>query len=114
MKITGYSFGQMEVDGKSYRSDIIILPNRVVDGWWRQEGHSLVPEDLVDVVAVGPKVLVIGIGNSGRMNIPPTTISYLENKGIEVRSAPTGNAVELFDNIRREFRAVVGAFHLTC
>lgn len=30
--------------------DVILLPDRVVPEWWRKEGHSLVLEDLDEVI----------------------------------------------------------------
>jgi hypothetical protein len=113
MKIKRYSFGQMEVNGKSYRSDLIILPDRVVEGWWRQAGHSLVPEDLVEVVAIKPNILIVGTGAYGRMKIPTTTTEYLTSIGLEIQAAATPVAVESFNRLR-EAGLVVGAFHLTC
>ena len=69
MKITGYSFGQMAIDGKSYRSDIFILPEQVIDGWWRKDGNSLSADDLLDVLTANPHIPFVGTGNSGWMQI---------------------------------------------
>jgi hypothetical protein len=62
MNIAAYRFGSIEIDGHTYTSDVIITPERVVDSWWRQQGHSLAVADLADVVAARPEVLVIGTG----------------------------------------------------
>jgi hypothetical protein len=34
------------IDGQVHEQDIIILPDRVVGGWWRKERHALHPDDL--------------------------------------------------------------------
>ncbi|RLI30667.1 hypothetical protein DRO48_02760, partial [Candidatus Bathyarchaeota archaeon] len=44
--IEAYGFGYIVVDGKRYTSDVIIFPDRVMDGWWRKEGHRLYVDDL--------------------------------------------------------------------
>jgi len=51
MNIAVYHFGTIEIDGRTYTSDVIITPERVLDSWWRQEGHRLAVADLTDVVA---------------------------------------------------------------
>ena len=37
-RIESYEFGRMAIDGKAYTKDLILLPDRILDGWWRQEG----------------------------------------------------------------------------
>jgi hypothetical protein len=49
-RIEHYEFGQIVVDGQEERRDLIILPDRVVRDWWRQDGHVLILEDLDEVV----------------------------------------------------------------
>lgn len=36
MEITKYEFGTIEVDGHTYRSDVIIMPEGVIDHWRRR------------------------------------------------------------------------------
>jgi hypothetical protein len=40
-RIEGYSFGRVVVDGEEQTRDVIVLPDRVVTNWWRQDGHAL-------------------------------------------------------------------------
>jgi hypothetical protein len=35
MLIGPYEFGAIVINGKRYKSDVIVLPGRVIDGWWR-------------------------------------------------------------------------------
>ena len=49
-KIDSYRFGQVVIDGDPYTKDVIILPERVIGGWWRKEGHALHPADLEVVI----------------------------------------------------------------
>ncbi|MEQ8191120.1 MAG: hypothetical protein ABRQ39_24360 [Candidatus Eremiobacterota bacterium] len=44
--IDSYDFGTIKISGKTYKSDVIIYPDRVDGKWWRKEGHSLHPDDL--------------------------------------------------------------------
>jgi len=114
MKIEAYSFGCMKIDGVEYRSDVIVFPDKVRSGWWRQEGHSLAMEDLEEVVEFGPEVLIVGTGASGIMDVPASTVDALRKKGIEVAAAHTGEAWHLFNEQVKQGKNVVGVFHLTC
>ena len=33
MQIAGYRFGEIEIGGQTYRSDVILTPERVVSDW---------------------------------------------------------------------------------
>jgi len=114
VRIDSYSFGRIVIDGTEYTSDVIIYPDRVDASWWRREGHVLVPEDLSEVLAYPPDVLVIGAGHSGVMQIPQKTAEAFRQKGIKVHIARTADAVTLFNRLQREHARVVAALHLTC
>jgi hypothetical protein len=113
MKIEHYSFGKIIIDGKTYTSDVIIYPEKVDSSWWRKQGHSLHVDDLKDVIAEKPELLIVGTGNSGVMVVPQETVSYLKSKGIEVNIARTDEAVKLFNKFQKEKRTIA-ALHLTC
>ena len=49
-RIENYSPGRVVIDGVELNRDVIVLPNRVLRNWWRRDGHSLVIEDLDDVL----------------------------------------------------------------
>lgn len=114
MRIETYDFGRIRIDGKTYTSDVIILPQKVRDSWWRTEGHRLLVDDLADVISARPDVLVIGTGYYGNMAVPTATKSFLEAKGIEVHTAKTAEAVREFNELQKNIANVVAALHLTC
>lgn len=114
MKITHYEFGRIDVEGKTYTCDVIIASGHVKDGWWRKEGHRLHIEDLDEVVAARPQVLVVGTGYYGNMVVPQKTKAYLNSKGIEVQSFKTGDAIKAFNGLQQEYARIVAALHLTC
>jgi hypothetical protein len=61
-RIDHYEFGRIVVDGCQETRDLIILPDRVVRNWWRQQGHALVVDDLREVLDEFPSHLVVGTG----------------------------------------------------
>jgi len=113
-RVDSYDFGRIVVDGKEYAADLIISPTGVVEGWWRKESHNLVPEDLLEVVAVHPMVLVVGTGADGIMKVPPATVAALEKRGIQVEIYATARAVARYNELARQGESVAAALHLTC
>ncbi len=112
-RIDSYRFGEICIDGCRYSSDVIIYPDHVDGGWWREEGHSAAPSDLQEVLEAHPAVLVIGQGNPGRMQVPDGTRREIEKAGIEVIVQPTSEAVVTYNRLCRT-RQVAAALHLTC
>ncbi|MEM3550211.1 MAG: Mth938-like domain-containing protein [Candidatus Bathyarchaeia archaeon] len=114
--IDSYEFGVISINGKKYTKDVIVFPEKVVDGWWRREGHGLCLEDLKEVFNYKPKpeVLVVGTGYYGLVKISPEVESALQSRDIELRAQPTKEACQTFNKFLKSNRRVVGAFHLTC
>jgi hypothetical protein len=116
-RIEGYSFGSITIGSRTYTSDILIWPDRVRDGWWRQEGHSLCLDDLKAVLEVPPVWLLIGQGAPGLLKIPAGTRSALEERGIALHVMPTAEAVATWNrwlDEEGEALAAAAGFHLTC
>ena len=111
--IEHYRFGAITVDGQRHTRDLIILPEHIVAGWWRKEGHALHPDDLTAVFEVAPEVLVVGTGAYGMMRVTEETRRALETAGIRLIAAPTAEAVKTYNELREETR-VAAALHLTC
>ncbi len=111
-RIEGYAFGRVLVDGEEHTKDVIVLPHRVVGGWWRRDGHALVLEDLEEVVDELPERLIIGTGADGRMRPDPGTIEQLRVRQIEVESLRTPDAVKRYGEL--DAARTAAALHLTC
>ena len=113
-RIGAYSFGRVEVDGRAYTSDVVILPTRVIGDWWRDEGHALMPGDLTDVLDALPEVLVVGQGAQGLMKVTDEALACLSAAGIETVCMPTAQAVAIFNERSSQGDNVAAALHLTC
>src|SRR5919198_4130870 len=98
-RIDSYSFGHIVVDGEEATNDVIVLPSRVVHNWWRRDGHSLVLDDLREVLDELPPLLVLGTGAYGRMRPDPAAIDELRERGIEVEALPTEEAVRRYGEL---------------
>jgi hypothetical protein len=111
-----YDFGVMVVNGKRYTSDLIVFPETVLSGWWRRKGHEVCVEDLKEVFNKTPlpEVLVIGTGYSGLVKVLPEVEKALRERGVKLITQPTSEAYKIFNELLRDGKRVVGAFHLTC
>jgi hypothetical protein len=112
-RIDAYRFGHIVIDGQVHTKDVIILPDRVIGGWWRKEGHTLHPEDLGTVFEGAPEILVVGTGAYERMLVTRETKRTLKEAGIELIAQDTQSATETYNRLRSE-RAVAAVLHLTC
>lgn len=111
-RLEDYSFGHLVADGEPHDRDLIVLPDRVVADWWRRDGHSLVIQDLGDVVDELPERLVVGCGAQGRLRPDPAVIEELRRRGVEVEVLPTDQAVGRYNEL--DPRRTAAALHLTC
>ncbi len=112
--IEAYSFGQMTIDGRAYKSDLIIYPDKTVqDKWWRQSGHVLTLADITSIIRTVPEVLIAGTGESGLMKPDANLARELASRDIEMIARPSREAVEVYNQLA-DSRRVAACFHLTC
>jgi hypothetical protein len=112
-KIDSYRFGRIVIDDKPHTKDLIILPEGVREGWWRKDGHTLLPDDLTELLAARPDLLVVGQGAYRRMSVTDQVRQALEQAGIELIAQSTKQACETYNRLREQ-RVVAAALHLTC
>jgi hypothetical protein len=114
-RIESYSPGRIVVGGVEHKRDLIVLPDRVLPHWWRRDGHSLVIEDLEDVIDDLPERLILGCGYAGRLEPDPSVIEALRRRGVKIEALPTDEAVARFEELEaRNPATVAAALHLTC
>lgn len=114
MHIDSYEFGKIVIDGVIYSSDLLIVGGCIGENWWRERGHSLCMDDLEEVIAGKPSVLIVGCGASGMMKVPRRTRQALLEANIRLEALDTGKAVERFNELSQTGAGVAAALHLTC
>lgn len=112
--IESYSFGRMRIQGRDYTSDLKIVKGRVIPDWWRKKGHTVMVEDVADLLTAKPAVLVIGKGRPGLLRLDQDLRKKLDNEGIELVELGTGKASAHFNRLLNEGVQVAGGFHLSC
>ena len=113
MHIDSYEFGQIVIDGVTYRQDLLIWPGQIKKDWWRRQAHLLQAEDVFEALAAKPQVLVVGQGQPGRLEVAPALAAYLQEKGIDLIALPTREACQTINRLA-EKRRLAAALHLTC
>jgi hypothetical protein len=113
MKIEAYDFGTITIDGETFTTDLKVVGGRVIAGWWRKEGHNLLPDDIGDILETKPAVLVVGTGHDGLMHISSAVVAGLAEAGIRLVAKPTRQACEEFNRLSPTC-ATAFAAHLTC
>jgi hypothetical protein len=111
--IESYSFGSIKINGKIYKTDVIVFPHSVSPGWWRQSGHLATEADLGKVFDFNPEVFVIGTGSSGLMKVDQDLKNTLKARNIIYIIKRTPQAVEEYNRLCR-IKRTAGAFHITC
>ena len=113
MHIDTYEYGLVQIDGQTFKSDVLIWPGRIKSDWWRKESHLLQLDDVVEALASAPQVLVVGQGDPGRLQVDPALAAHLRNKGVDLMVFPTKEAVQVINELSPR-RLVAAALHLTC
>ena len=111
-RLHGYRFGELTVDGRVERRDVIVLPGRVVRDWRRQRGHRLALGDLAAVMDELPQRLVVGTGAEGRMVLDDDLATRLAARGVDVEALATADAVRRYTGL--DPATTAAALHLTC
>jgi hypothetical protein len=111
--IDAYQFGKITIGGNTYTKDVIITSSDVLSPWWRDQGHSLLADDLTGVLSQPPQILIIGTGTSGLMRVPQKTISQLESYQIQIIIQKTDKACQTYNELSKDHH-VFAALHLTC
>jgi hypothetical protein len=111
--IDSYSFGSIVIDGKKYRKDLFIFPERIKENWRRSKGHLLTEEDIKEVLDYRPEIFIIGTGASGLMKVDNGVKEKLQSMGIDYVVKKSRDAVDEYNRIYKDKKAVC-ALHLTC
>ena len=117
-RILDVSWGRMEVEGLGVAKDFKLFPGggRLWD--WSLSGTQHEPgilrRDVDDLLNNGATVVVLSQGNQTLLQVPRSTVEYLEERSIVVHVAPTDEAVRIYNDLAGTDATVGGLFHSTC
>ena len=118
MKAKLVKFGQIEIEGETYRKDVVVeggrirkrdkAPSKAVNP--KKWAHT--PLTAAEDIPWGGKRLVIGTGAHGELPIWPDVLEEAARRGIEIVAVPTEQACELVADVPPD--EVYAIFHVTC
>jgi len=111
--IDNYTFGEFVVDGKTYKSNIELIGDKLKKHRYL-ENHLLELKDFKDIFKAKPAVLIIGTGDSGTIHPPQEIINHIESQGIKIIIEKTEEACKTYNNLLEKGENVAALLHNTC
>jgi len=107
----------MEVEDLAPGKDFKLFPGGGREWDWAETGtrHSpgIQPADLEELLANGARTVVLSRGMELQLEVGPETLKFLEERGVTVHVAETGEAVRIYNELAAT-EPVGGLFHSTC
>ena len=117
MKANLVEFGHLDIEGQSYRKDVVIDgghirrrdkgPSKALVAKWR---HT--PLTAAEEIPWGGKRLVVGTGAKGQLTIDAAVYEEAARRGVEIVAMPTAEACHLLKGV--DPHDVFAILHVTC
>ena len=111
--IDNYRFGEFIVDGKTYKSNIILI-GKTVKPARHLPGHELKLDDFIELIDSRPEYIIIGTGAYGAIKVPNEIIEYIEKNGIKTIIQETGQAYQTYNAMLKQGKKIAAFLHNTC
>jgi len=112
--IEDYHFGSIEINGQKFENDVFIDLNEKVSSWWREESHLFQKKDIESFLEKKPEIIIFGTGKSGIARLSQELKDFLESLGIKIIVEPTEQAIESYNQAKKQDKKVIAFLHLTC
>jgi hypothetical protein len=117
MKARLVRFGIVEIDGKRYEHDVMVVHGRVERRHKRASrplrdryGHT--PLSLAEPIPWTCRRLIVGTGEDGALPITDELVAEAERRGVELIAVPTPEACRLLSHADPDDTAAI--LHVTC
>jgi hypothetical protein len=111
-------FGWIQINGKKYEHDVIILVNGDIKKRKKKlskavyrTSHKLSLDEAKFIREKGAKRIIIGSGQFGQLRLSDEAERYFDRKKITVKILSTPEAVKFWN---KSEESAVGLFHVTC
>jgi uncharacterized protein len=109
--IQSYGPGRVVVKGEIHRSNLLVMPDRVVPDWRPGCFADLDAEDFAQLAAYQPEIVLLGTGRRQRFPAP-ALYHTLARQGIGLEVMDTGAACRTYNILMAEDRRVLAALIL--
>jgi len=111
--IEKYTFGEFVIDGKKYKSNVVLIGKDAKPGRYLTE-HLLMIDDFIEIVESHPEIIVIGTGADGVVDVPDEIISFIESKKIKLIIEKTEEACAVYNSFLKKGKKIGAFLHNTC
>lgn len=116
-KITRLHWGSVETEAGTFR-DAKLWPGGGRNWDWRETGTrhdpGIQPADVEEVLSHGARLVILGRGQQGRLEVPHETTAAIEAQGAAWQLSESGDAVERYNAAVEDGEAVGALIHSTC
>jgi hypothetical protein len=115
-RITHLCWGRLETEGGAFK-DARLYPGGAEEWDWSETDTShdpgIRPADVQRLLERGAKAIILSKGFHGRLGIAPETLTMLKEREIPAYIARTGEAAEIYEELR-ETEKIGALIHSTC
>ncbi len=109
--IQRYESGEIIVNQVSYRSTLVVLPDRVIDDWSPSSPGEMTLEDFHWLAALSPEIILLGTGRTQQFPHPSLMQPIMQHRiGLEVMD--TAAACRTYNILMSEGRRVAAALFM--
>lgn len=112
--IEDYHFGLIKINGQEFEEDVFIGLDEKVSSWWREESHLFQKKDIESFLDKKSEVVIFGTGKQGIAKSSKELEDFLRGLDMEMIIKPTDQAIEDYNQAKKEGKKVVAFLHLTC
>lgn len=109
--ITGYDKGWVEINRQRYTSNLILLPNQLIQDWGAVNIESIECTHFEQIAAYKPDIVLLGTGASHRFTHPRLSVALSET-GVSLECMSTHAACRTYNILMAEGRNVAAALLL--
>ena len=110
--ISGYGVGVIGIDGREYRTNLLLAHGRVMERWYEGDVAGLETTHFAPLLdgpdSELPEICLLGTGAAHRFP-PPTLVAALHARGIALEAMNTRAACRTYSVLVGEGRAVAAA-----
>lgn len=117
MKARWIAFGEIEIEGRQYTSDVVIDAGRVEKRHKKpskslrgESGHT--PLSARERIPLGGGRLIVGTGAYGRLPVMRSVMTEARRHGVEIVAVPTEEALRLLREV--DAKDAYAVLHVTC
>ena len=117
-RITHIAWGQMKIEGVPAGRDFKVYPGGARPWDWKESNTHHVPgiqpQDVQELLDKGCEIIILSLGMQLALHTSQEAHQLLKSLGIQYYVRETKKAVELYNQLTEEKKAVGGLFHSTC